>query len=69
MFQGKICAALDLLTNNRKGGVLHIHHMLESGSDAGMSVKDVRKAKHPISQSASLTDIPSGTPTNSPSGF
>ena len=50
MFQGKTNAALDLLTNNGKVGVLHIDHVLESGSDAGMPVKDVLKAKHPSGQ-------------------
>ena len=62
MFQGKTHAALDLLTNNGKGGVLHTDHVLESGSDAGLAVKNVLKAKHPAGQSASPADIPSGFP-------
>ena len=60
-FQGKTHATLDLLTNDGKGGVLHIDHVPESGSDAGLSVKDVLKAKHLAGQSASLVDIPSET--------
>ena len=62
MFNGKTHAALDLLSNNGKGGVLHIDHVLESGADAGLSVKDVLKAKHPVGQSASPADVPPGTP-------
>ena len=31
-------------------------------ADAGLSVKDVLKAKHPVGQSASTANIPSGTP-------
>ena len=62
MFNGKTHAALDLLSNNGKGGVLHIDHVLESGADAGLSIKDVLKAKHPVGQSASPADVPPGTP-------
>ena len=62
MFNGKTHAALDLLSNNGKGGMLHIDHVLESGADAGLSVKDVLKAKHPVGQSASPADVPPGTP-------
>jgi len=62
MFNGKTHAALELLTNNGKGGVLHIDHVLESGADAGLTIKDVLKAKHPVGQSALMANIPSGTP-------
>ena len=64
MFNGKTHAALELLTNNGKGGVLHIDHVLESGADAGLSDKEVLKAKHPVGQNASTANIhvPSGTP-------
>ena len=62
MFNGKTHTALDLLSNNGKGGVLHIDHVSESGADAGLSVKDVLKAKHPVGQSASPAVVPPGTP-------
>ena len=66
MFSGKTRAALDLLSTNGKSGVLHIDHVLETGADAGLSVKDVLKAKHPVSQSVSPADVLPGTPPPQP---
>ena len=62
MFCGKTHAALDLHANNGKSGVLHIDHVLESGVNAGQSVKDVLKTKHPKGQNASPGDIPHESP-------
>ncbi len=39
MFKSKRHAALDLLSNNGKGGILLINHVLESGAEAGLSVR------------------------------
>ena len=62
MFNGKTHAALDLLSNNGKGDLLHLDHIIESGADAGLSVKDILMTKHPLGQSASPADIPPRTP-------
>ena len=52
MFQGKTHAALHLLTDKGKGGVLHIHD----------TVKDVLKSKHPPGQVATPESIYQGQP-------
>ena len=62
MFNGKTHASLDLLSSNGKGGLLRLDHVLESGADAGLSVKDILKTKHPVGQRALPADILPGTP-------
>ena len=46
MFQGKTAEAIQLLSDNEKGKVLHLDDLVESG----VSVKDVLKCKHPVKQ-------------------
>ncbi len=62
MLNGKTHASLDLLSNNGKGGLLRLDHVLESSADAGLSVKYILKSKHPEGQSTSPADILPGIP-------
>ena len=57
MFQGKTHAALQLLTDKGKGGVLHLHDTINNGDSAQITVKDVLRSKHPPSQAATLDSI------------
>ena len=46
MIQGKTAQAIQLLSDNEKGKVLHLDDLVESG----VSAKDVLKCKHPVKQ-------------------
>ena len=46
MFQGKTQAALQLLTNKRKGNILHLHDTIHNGDSVPTTVKDILKSKH-----------------------
>ena len=59
MFKGKVHAALDLLSNKGRGGVLHLDHLVKSDLSDDLSVK---KTKHPVGQPASADCILQGTP-------
>ncbi len=65
MFKGKIHAALDLLSNNGRGGVLHIDDQVKTDGSDDLTVKDILKAKHPVSQSVSTECTLHGTPPQS----
>ena len=58
MFQGKTQAALQLLTDQGKGGLLHLHDPVTPDS----TVKDVLKSKHPPSNPASPDILSTGVP-------
>lgn len=47
MFKGKVHAALDLLSNNGRGGILHLDHIVKSARSDDLSVKDILRNKHP----------------------
>jgi len=51
MFQGKTKAALRLLSEQSKGGVLHLDDSIEAGN-AERKVRDILADKHPIGQPA-----------------
>ena len=70
MFQGKTQAALQLLTDKRKGQVLHLHDTVKNGNSTLTTVKDVLKSKHPP-RSGLLTRMrpPGHTPRGSPIHF
>ena len=55
MFEGKTGAALDLLSNKGKGGILHAGDLAakDNPDNPAMSVLDVLKSKHPVAQHAS----------------
>ncbi len=49
MFEGKTKAALQLLTNRSKGGVLHLDSTIPSSSGESTTVLEELKSKHPTS--------------------
>ena len=53
MFQGKTSAALQLLSQRGKGGILHVNDPIVSSDPNSQCVLDVLKSKHPPAQSAS----------------
>ena len=61
MFQGKTQAALQLLSNKGKGGVLHLSDVVENSS-ISTTVKDVLKSKHPDAVAATSNSIINGSP-------
>ena len=50
MIAGKMKTALDLLSNNEGGGVLHISEPSDPSRPDSPSVRDVLKTKHPTGQ-------------------
>ncbi len=62
MFQGKTHAALQLLTDKGKGGVLRLYDSVNNGGPEPLTVKDVLKSKHPPSQAATPDVVHQGTP-------
>ena len=52
MFTGKCKAALDLLSNAQKGGVLHLHDHTDPNDPLSPTVRDVLVKKHPAPQPA-----------------
>ena len=62
MFQGKTQAALQLLTDKRKGQVLHLHDTVKNGNSTLTTVKDVLKSKHPPGQDFSPECAHQGIP-------
>ena len=60
MFQGKIKAAIDLLSNKVRGRVLHLDDIISS--DEQKSVRDILRDKHPPSQSVHPESIVPGDP-------
>ena len=59
MFKGKTHAALDLLANSGKGGVLRLDQPANSDS---MTVREILVSKHPTGQPASPNSILQGPP-------
>ena len=53
MFRGKTHAALDLLANSGKGGVLHLDQPANADNPDSVSVREVLVSKHPTGQPAS----------------
>ena len=53
MFRGKTHAALDLLANSGKGGVLHLDQPANADDPDSVSVREVLVSKHPTGQPAS----------------
>ena len=52
MFTGKCKAALELLSNAQKGGVLHLHDLIDPKDPTSPTVRDVLAEKHPPPQPA-----------------
>ena len=57
MFEGKTKAALQLLYNRGKGGVLHLDDTVPSNNGGSTTVLEALKSKHPTSQPASTNAI------------
>ena len=53
MFQGKVNAALQLLSSQGKGRVLGVDDIIDQGDNAKKSVLDILKSKHPCAQPVS----------------
>jgi hypothetical protein len=60
MFQGKINAALQLLSVQGKGGILRSDDMVDIGYHIQKSVLDILKSKHPHAQPVLPTALPHG---------
>ena len=60
VFQGKIKAAIDLLSNKVRGRVLHLDDIISSDEQKG--VRDILRDKHPPSQSVHPESIVPGDP-------
>ena len=50
MFKGKCKAALDLLSDSGKGGVLHLNALVNSDDSSSLSVREALLQKHPPAQ-------------------
>ena len=50
MFQGKTSTALQLLTQQGRGGVLHVHDPVDASDPDSLTIIDVLKSKHPHDQ-------------------
>ena len=57
MFEGKTKAALQLISDHGKGGVLHADDSIPSSDGVSLSVLDVLESKHPSGQPASASSI------------
>ena len=62
MFQGKTQAALQLLSDERKGYILHLHDTVNNGDSVPITVKEILKSKHPTSQGVSPESTYQGMP-------
>ena len=62
MMKGKVHAALDLLSNNGRVGILGLNHEVKTAGLDDMTVKDILLNKHPVRQPASADSILDGTP-------
>ena len=62
MYQGKTHAALQLLTDKGKGGVLHLHDIINNEGPNPTTVKDVLKSKHPASRAPIPDSMYQGNP-------
>ena len=62
IFAGKLKAALDLLTNDDTGGLLHVHQHIDANDSNSSTVKDILISKHPASQPAYISCIISSDP-------
>ena len=58
MFKGKTSAALQLLSQKGKGGVLHVNDPTNSSDPNSQTVLETLKAKHPLAQPSSFEAIP-----------
>lgn len=47
MFEGKITATLRLITNQEKGGILHINDTINTTNSDHIKVRTILKSKHP----------------------
>ncbi len=56
MFEGKTKAALQLLSNQGKGGVLHPDDTVTSSNGESLSVLEILRSKHPVGQPASANN-------------
>ena len=61
MFQGKINAALKLLSAQGKGGILRTDDVVDIGYYVQKSVLDILKSKHPHAQPVSPAALPHGS--------
>ena len=61
MFSGKTHAALQLLSKNGRGGILHLDESVDNNGSL-QSVKDILKSKHPSSQPSTPDSKISGVP-------
>ena len=52
MFEGKTHAALQLLSDKGKGGVLHLDNLVSTSDSEPSTVMDVLRSKHPLGQAA-----------------
>ena len=57
MFKGKTGAALELLSERGKGGVLNANDPVSSSDSDSHTVLDILKMKHPHAQPAFLTRL------------
>ncbi len=57
MFKGKCKAALDLLSNEEKGGILHLKDPADSNDPTSPTVKECLMSKHPQGRQAQLNCI------------
>ena len=62
MLKGKTHAALDLLANHGKEGVLHLDDHATPDDPHSLSVKAVLQSKHPSGQPASQDSVIHGVP-------
>ena len=60
MFQGKINAALQLLSQHGKGGILSADEMVDLGGEGEKSVLDILYSKHPHPEPVSMDALPEG---------
>lgn len=62
MFQGKTHAALQMLTDKGKGGILHLDSPVSTTDSKPCTVKDILRSKHPPGQPADpdivIPDVP-----------
>ena len=61
MFKGKTHEALNLLSNNGRGQLLHLNQSVETNNSSELSVKEILVSKHPTGQPAALEALLPGT--------
>ena len=57
MFQGKTNYAMQLLSQQGKGGILNVEDMVDSGDNTMKPVLDILKSKHPPAQPVSTDPL------------